>query len=69
MELVNIDACYEDIANAIIEQAAVDYSRALIKKDALKIDSIERFFKSDRFTMLSRLNGKFIIDRIKKTIV
>lgn len=32
MELVNIDACYEDIANAIIEQAAVDYRRALIKK-------------------------------------
>ena len=69
MELVNIDACYEDIANAIIEQAAVDYRRALIKKDALKIDSIERFFKSDRFTMLSTLNGKFIIDRIKKTII
>lgn len=68
IEAVNIDTAYEDVANAIIKQAAHDYRLALVRDDRTKIESIERFFKSERYTVLTTISGEFIMNRIKKEL-
>ena len=67
IEAVNKETAYEDVANAIIKQAAHDYRKALVKGDRTKIDSLEKFFRSERYLVLSNLSGEFIMERVKKS--
>lgn len=60
---------YEGLANGIILQAAEDYRRALINKSKYKIESLERFFRSDWCLLLSSVNTEYIIEQIRKEIL
>jgi len=67
---------YENLANAIIMQAATDYRDALRilryspkDKDALSDkNSIERFFRSGWFGILTNLHGEILISRIAQEV-
>lgn len=65
---------YENLANAIIIQAAKDYKKALkaLKKNSryepalfIKRDC-EKFFRSAWFATLTNLNGEALMDGLKK---
>ena len=65
---------YETLANAVILQAFRDYRTARKKlkyhpknKDAkLMIEDCERFFRSDWFEVLTDVDGRLILSRLKK---
>lgn len=65
---------YENLANAIIVQAAKDYHRALRtlkynphSRQALdEIQEIEQFFKSEWFTLLTDMNGGVLLTKIRE---
>lgn len=65
---------YEDLANAIIIQAVKDYRDALhilVRHPENKVAkaekrSIEYFFRSPWFTVLTNLNGQILIKQIKE---
>lgn len=65
---------YENLANAIILQAAKDYRAALRKlkrnpqnKDAkYTISEVERFFRSDWYKMLTDVDGELIIKKLRE---
>lgn len=67
---------YEELANAIIIQAAKDYRRALIRikrepNDAYaksKIKDCEHFFISIYYEKLTRLDGKYLMNKIRKEV-
>lgn len=64
---------YINLANAIIEQAAKDYIKALkvVEKKPKDVDAnitkseVESFFKSDWFQMLTNLDGKKFISALQ----
>ena len=78
---------YENLANAIIVQAAKDYRDQMLwlkahrpldeddEKDADYIDavaekeSIERFFLGGWFSMLTDLDGKVLLEKLKCEVV
>ena len=65
---------YENLANAIIIQAAKDYraaSKALKKPSggmaALKtVRECERFFRSDWFRSLTSVDGRAVLEQLRK---
>lgn len=62
---------YEDLANAIIFQAVVDYKRALkSKKKEAKwtVRECEKFFRSDYYRTLTNVDGELIISKIRGEI-
>ena len=71
-----IERNWNDLAHAIIVQAASDYRRAQYRNmkrphqlDTLReIRSLELFFRSPWFTSLSNLDGKQILLDLKKTM-
>ena len=54
---------YERLANGIILQAVKDYR---IAKSPATRRSIERFFRSDWFKMLTDLDGEDLIERLRE---
>lgn len=68
---------YYLLFNAIVEQAADDYREALIREHigyketdyAMKVGSIERFFKSPEFKTLTKLDGRKLMDAIKAEVI
>lgn len=54
---------YEKLANAIIMQAAKDYRNTNNLSD---IASIERFFRSDWFSVLTSVDPEFLIKRLRE---
>ena len=66
-------AAIENLSNAIITQAALDYRSALRKlrkkpDDAKALstkEEIEKFFHSSWFALLSRADGDYIIEQIR----
>lgn len=68
---------YEQLANAIIEQAADDYRRAVKKnfkypnKEEIRerVYELERFFHSEWFGILTEADGDYILRRLKKECV
>jgi len=56
------------LANAVIAQAANDYRRAIKSKNKDMIYNCESFFMSDRFSIMTNLNGKYLIDRIRREV-
>ena len=67
---------YEKLANAIILQAASDYRRDLkkLKKNPQNRDvmnnvlQIEKFFHSPWYQVLTTVDGKFLIQKLRKEI-
>lgn len=67
---------YEELANAIIVQVAKDYREALrllgMKPNAKSAQhdkrSIERFFRSEWFSILTGLNGELLMKKLKEEV-
>ena len=67
---------FEGLANAIIIQAAVDYRLALkqlrqnpLFQPAISMKyEVERFFRSDWFSILTRINGIELLARLKTEV-
>lgn len=72
-EIIVPDYLWEDFANAIIIQAAYDYRKArdLLHKNpenGFALDekkSIERFFHSSWYEVLTTVDGQYILNRLK----
>ena len=66
----------EGLANAIIIQATVDYRLALkqlrqnpLFQPAIRMSyEVERFFRSDWFSILTRINGIEMLARLKTEV-
>ena len=67
-----MDRAYEDLANAIVAQAAQDYRNALngqgynYKSPEYVIKEIEKFFHTEYFEILKKVNGDYLIERLKR---
>lgn len=69
------DKAIQNLANAIIVQAAEDYRNALRGKgygykpspDKI-IREIEYFFRSDWFHTLTKVDGEYLLERLKKEV-
>lgn len=67
---------YENLANAVIAQAAEDYRAALKKikahpknKDAIdEALQVERFFRSGWYQRLTNVDGEFLIRKLQENI-
>lgn len=67
---------YENLANAIIIQAAKDYRTAQrkLKRNPrnhltqAEADSIERFFRSDWYKCLTNVDGEMLIRKLKEEV-
>jgi hypothetical protein len=73
MDILHSDKPYQDLANAIIVQAAQDYRRDLkaLKRGyrwelAADKEEIERFFHSQWFSMLTTLDPDYLLERLKE---
>lgn len=71
------EQAYHDLANAIITQAVKDYHKAcciLDKNPNNRMEqhnkkSIEAFFVSDFFAVITDLNGKTLLEKVKMHIL
>lgn len=78
MAIVNKQAGdpYENLANAVIAQAAEDYRRLLkrVKKNPANREAleealqIERFFRSGWYQRLTNVDGEFLIRKLQENI-
>ena len=67
---------YENLANAVIAQAAEDYRRLLkrVKKNPANREAleealqIERFFRSGWYQRLTNVDGEFLIRKLQENI-
>ena len=64
---------YQDLTNAIVVQAADDYRKALDGKSYSKlktpegvIEELEKFFHSSWYRMLTKVDGDFLIEQLKR---
>ena len=63
---------YREFADAIVLQAVSDYRQALAgnkvggKEPELVIRECENFFHSDRYRVLTTIDGKYLIDNIRE---
>lgn len=68
---------YESLANAIILQAVTDYRKALKavnlnsrnKEAKATIDECEEFFRSSWYSTLTKLDGEYLISKIKTEVI
>lgn len=62
----------QDLCNGIIEQAVKDYRKALVgeyvehKAPKDVIAECERFFRSTWFSLLTKVDGEYLITEIRK---
>ena len=78
MAIVNKQAGdpYENLANAVIAQAAEDYRRLLkrVKKNPANREAleealqVERFFRSGWYQRLTNVDGEFLIRKLQENI-
>jgi len=62
---MDIEQCYENLANAIVEQAVKDYRAAKRKyRNSAEIASLRRFFRSDWFRSLTNIDGEWLIRKL-----
>lgn len=67
---------YQALANAIVELAVKDYKKALKyhythpdkKEYADEVDSLERFFLSGWYGMLTDLDGEYLMTDIRRMV-
>ena len=67
---------YNDLANAIVQQAATDYRKALNGEGCGKgygyrppeyvIKEVENFFRSQYFRMLTKVKGEYLLEQLQK---
>ena len=65
---------YENVANAIVIQAAKDFRRNIMilkndpenEKASVDKQGIEKFFRSSWFQIISKANPDYILDRLKR---
>ena len=64
---------YDELANAIIVQAAKDYRKAYVGKRSKtktnEIKGIEKFFLSEWFTTLTSADGKSILQKLQEEVM
>ena len=66
------DIVYQNLANAIVLQAVEDYRNALKGisynryPPEIAILELEKFFHSEYFKTLTKVNGDYLIDKLKK---
>ena len=58
-----MDTPYENLANAIVLQAVKDYR---LHDDEQELASIERFFRSGWFGVLTSINPEMLISKLRK---
>ncbi len=58
-----MNKCYEELANAIVLQAVKDYR---LHDDEQELSSIERFFRSGWFGVLTRIDPEMLIAKLRK---
>ena len=61
-----MDTPYENLANAIVLQAVKDYR---LHDDEKELVSIERFFRSGWFGVLTNLDPELLIGRLKQEVM
>lgn len=59
---------YAVLAEAIILRAVKDYKKALKTDNRRTKRECERFFRSEWFTVLTRLDGNMLIDRLRAEV-
>ncbi len=72
-----MDDHYENLANAIIVQAAKDYRKALqqlkrcphAERARLTKAEVERFFRSEWFGILTDADPDYLLDQLKRACV
>ena len=62
------DIGFEMLAVAIVVQAYDDYKKALKRKDRREIKSIERFFYSDFYSILTSIEPSYLINNAKREV-
>lgn len=68
---------YENLANAIVAQAAKDYKRALLRLKAVPdnqnaqedVAELEAFFRSGWYGLLTSLNGDLLMKQIRAEVI
>ena len=69
-EELAVDKAWENLANAIVLQAVDDYRRLLrgkrIHNDNNRKVTIEEFFLSEWFEILTQVDGQTILNRLQK---
>jgi hypothetical protein len=65
-----IDYQWEEFANAIICRAVEDYRNALRKRNrntntSPAVNTLEKFFRSEYYSILTNLDGEYIIESIR----
>lgn len=59
---------YRELANAIILQAVKDYRKALKHDERGRKREIERFFRSEYFTVLTNISGEMLIRKLRAEV-
>ena len=68
---------YQALANAIVELAVKDYKKALKqhyrfpdnKEFKAEVNSLEKFFRSGWYGMLTDLDGEYLISGVRRTVL
>lgn len=63
---------YQELANAIVIQAVKDYKRSLNGNrpyDRRMVIECESFFRSGWFSLLTKLDGKMLMQKIKQEVL
>ena len=76
MKAVDLDEAVQDLANAIVVQAAEDYREALLQLKYLpndwraksKIQEIERFFRSPWYRLLTKVDADMLMQRLRAEV-
>lgn len=67
-----IKNAYEDLANAIIVQAAKDYTCLLEgakPTPGFNLVEIEKFFKSEWYRVLTKVDSDIILEQLRRSVV
>lgn len=65
----DIDECYQELGAAIVKQAVDEYKQALINDNKLKIAENEHFFRSGWYKILTNIDGKMLVKRLRSTVM
>ena len=59
---------YKELAAAIVQRAVIDYKTALKNQDNSVIYSLERFFRSAWFEVLSECDGEVLMQMVRRSV-
>lgn len=59
---------YKELANAIILQAVKDYRKALKHDERGRKREIEKFFRSEWFSILTNVSGEMLIQKLRAEV-